>query len=129
MGERIRKKIKMFKLKTIMILMSIMKLLKLIKIHQINNIRHIILGSITNKDLLILVLYVHMKFLIRQTKSTCVVIDLIVNTLNTTPIVFTNSKYQFYKVTQDLHKKMTVKITLEPFVFCLHHGVQFLTSN
>jgi len=109
--------------------MSIMKLLKLIQIHQINNIRHIILGSITNKDLLILVLYVHMKFLIRQTKSTCVVIDLIVNTLNTTPIVFTNSKYQFYKVTQDLHKKMTVKITLEPFVFCLHHGVQFLTSN
>jgi predicted methyltransferase len=25
--------------------------------------------------------------------------------------------------------KMTLKITLEPFVFCLHHGVQFLTSN
>jgi hypothetical protein len=47
-----------------------------------------------NRDLLILILYVHMKFLVRQTKSTSFVIDLIVNTLDTTPIAFTNSKYQ-----------------------------------
>jgi hypothetical protein len=43
-----------------------------------------------------------------------------------------NSKYQkiqFYKVTQYFHKKMIIKITPEPFVFCLHHGIQFLTSN
>jgi len=73
-----------------------------------------------------------MKFLVRQTKSTYVIIDLIVNTFNITTIAFTNSKYkkfQFYKVTQYLHKKMTLKIMLEPFVFCLHHGVQFLASN
>jgi hypothetical protein len=43
-----------------------------------------------------------------------------------------NSKYQkfqYYKVTIYLPQKMTLKIMLEPFVFCLHHGVQFLTSN
>ncbi len=50
-----------------------------------------------------------MNFLVRQTKSTtCFVIDLMVNTFNTTPITFTNSKYQkfqFYKVTQYLSTK------------------------
>jgi hypothetical protein len=75
-----KKKIKMFKMKTIMILMSIMKLSQLIKNHQINNIPYIISGLITNKDLLILIFYVHMKFLVRQTKSTYVVMDLILNT-------------------------------------------------
>ncbi len=48
------------------------------------------------------------------------------NTFNTTPIAFTNSKYQkfqFYKVTQYLHKKMTLKITPKQFVFYLHHGI------
>jgi hypothetical protein len=46
--------------------------------------------------------------------------------LNITPIAFTNSKYQkfqFYKVTQYLHKKTTLKIMLEQLVFYLHHDV------
>jgi hypothetical protein len=78
-----------------MILMSIMKLSQLIKTHQINNISYIILGLITNRDLLILIPYVHINFLVRQTKSTTsVVIDLIMNTFNITLIAFTNSKYQ-----------------------------------
>jgi hypothetical protein len=38
--------------------------------------------------LLILIFYVRMNFLIRQTKSTSIVIDLIMNTLNTTSIAF-----------------------------------------
>jgi hypothetical protein len=60
----------------IMILMSIIKISQLIKIHQINNISYIILGSIADKYLLILIFYVHMNFLVRQTKSTTfVVID------------------------------------------------------
>ncbi len=75
--------------------MSIMKLSQLIKTHQINNISYIILGLITNRDLLILIPYVHINFLVRQTKSTTsVVIDLIMNTFNITLIAFTNSKYQ-----------------------------------
>ncbi len=54
------------------------------------------------------------------------------NTLNTTLTSFMNSKkqkFQFNKVPQYLHKKNPPKITLEQFVFYLHHGVQFLTSN
>jgi hypothetical protein len=101
-----------------------MKLSQLIKTHQVNNISYIIFGLITNKDLLILIPYVHMNLLVRQTKSTTfVVIDLIMNTLNTTPIAFTNSKYQkfqIYKVAQYPHKKMTLKITPKPFVFSLY---------
>ncbi len=81
-----KKKIKMFKMKMIMIMMSIMKLSQLIKTHQINNISYTILGLITYKELLILIFYVHMNFLVIQKKSTTsVVIYLIVNTLNTTP--------------------------------------------
>ncbi len=53
------------KKKLIMILMPIMKLSQLIKTHQINNITYIILGSITNSELLTLILYVHMNFIIR----------------------------------------------------------------
>jgi hypothetical protein len=100
--------------------MSIMKLSQLIKTLQINNIPYIILKLISNKDLLILIFYVHMKFIVRQIKSTSIVIDLIENTLNTTPIAFTNSKYQklqFYKVTKKLHNKMTLKITPEHLYF------------
>jgi hypothetical protein len=64
------------------------------KSHQINKISYIILGLITNKNLFILIFYVHMNFLVRQTKSTTsIVIDLIMNTFNTTPIAFMNSKY------------------------------------
>jgi hypothetical protein len=60
----------------IMILMSIIKFSQLIKIHQINNISYIILGAIADKYLFILIFYVHMNFLVRQTKSTTfVVID------------------------------------------------------
>jgi len=115
-------------MKTIMILMLIMKLLQLIKICQIINIPYTILRSITNINLLILIFYVHMKFLVKQTKSTSVIIDLIVNTLNTTPIAFTNSKYQkfqFYKVTQYLHKKMTLKIMPSHLYFVYIMGYNF----
>jgi len=65
--------------------------------------------SITNKNLLTLIFYVHMNYLTRQIKlTTLVVIDLIMNTFNTTPTTFINAKYQkfqFYKITQYLHKK------------------------
>jgi hypothetical protein len=63
---------------------------------------------------------------------TFVVIDLIMNTFDITRTSFMNSKYQkfqFYKVTQYLHKKMTQNIMLEQFVFYLHPSIQFLTSN
>jgi len=42
---------------------------------------------------------------------------------------FKVTNIQFNKVTRYLHKKKTPKITHEQFVFYLHHGVQFLTSN
>jgi hypothetical protein len=95
----------MFKMKMIMILMPIVKLSELIKTHQINNISYTILGLITNRDLLILILYVHMNFLIRYIKSTSIVIDLTMNTLNITPTTFTYSKYQkFHKITNTFTK-------------------------
>ncbi len=53
------------------------------------------------------------------------------NTFNTTPIAFMNSKYQkfyFYKTIQYIHQKMTLKITPKQIVFYLYHGIQFLTS-
>ncbi len=103
-----QEKNQMFKTKTIMIIMSTMKISWLIKNHQINNISYTILRSITNKNLLTLIFHVHMNFLIKQIKSTTsVVINLIMNTLNTTPTTFMNSKFQefqFYKITQHLHK-------------------------
>ncbi len=37
-----------------------------------------------------------------------------------------HQKYQFYKVTQYHHKRMTQKTMFEQFVFYLPHGVQFL---
>ncbi len=120
----------MFKMKMIMILMLIVKLLELIKTHQINNISYIILGLITNRDLLILILYVHMNFLIRYIKSTSIVIDLTMNTLNITPTTFTYSKYKkIHKITNTFTKKWPKRIMLKKFIFYLHHGIQFLTLN
>jgi hypothetical protein len=63
-GQMDKKKIKVFKMKTIMILMSIMKLSQLIKTHQINNKSYTILQLITNTYLLTLIIYVHMNFLV-----------------------------------------------------------------
>ncbi len=131
-GGMNKKKIKMFKMKTIMILMSIMKISRLIKIHQINNISYTILVLITNKNLLTLIFYVHMNFLIRQIKSTTsVVINLIMNTFNTTPTTFIQStkNSSFTKLHNTSTKKTTLKITPKQFILYLHHGIQILTSN
>jgi hypothetical protein len=64
-GQMNKKKIKMFKMKMIMILMPIMKTFIVDKKYQINYISYAILGSITNRKLFNLILYVHMNFLVR----------------------------------------------------------------
>jgi hypothetical protein len=60
-----KKKIKMFKIKTIITFTPIMKFSQLIEIHQINNVSYTILGLITSIDLLTLIIYLHMNFLVK----------------------------------------------------------------
>jgi hypothetical protein len=64
-GQMNKKKIKMFKTKTIITFTPIMKISQLMKIHQINNVSYTILGLITNINLLTLIIYIHMIFLIK----------------------------------------------------------------